>query len=232
VFLNSSGLQVQKAAVASKKLKSKPKAVFAHYLVGTVTAEHANQDIDEAMAMGLDGFALNIGDPSAHFLAVSLDNLFGYAEYRGFKLFISLDVYASGNSCFDGHAGACGGPVAYEAILKGRLGSPSWYLGPNGNPLISTYSSGGEQNDVWKNWKYTDFGNSLYFIPDFDETLGYYTANPGWYEYWGHMIEGIYSFSPMCIISSPAEEHLSFRGIPAFSELFVFIMLISTNTLI
>lgn len=171
----------------------KPKAVFAHYLVGTVSAAHAAQDIDEAMAMGLDGFALNIGDPFAEFLAVSLDNIFGYAEYRGFKLFFSLDTYAAGNSCYSGRSGACRGPLAYEALMKYRLVSPSWYLGPNGFPLLSTYSSGGKQDDTWEQWK-QDFAQRMFFIPNFDETSGYYTADPGWYAYWGGMVDGTFSW--------------------------------------
>ena len=192
MYPNSTGTFHAPFEALSTKAPS-PKAVFAHYLVGTVTAEHANQDIDEAMAMGLDGFALNIGDPSADFLTLSLDNIFGYAEYRDFKLFISMDVYASGNACASGRSGACGGPIAYEPILKGRLGSSSWYLGPNGFPLISTYSSGGEHNDTWYEWE-LDFASTMFFIPDFDETLGYYTADPGWYAYWGGLVDGTFSW--------------------------------------
>lgn len=36
-------------------------AVFAHYMLGKVTQAHAEQDVDDAMAMGLDAFALIIG---------------------------------------------------------------------------------------------------------------------------------------------------------------------------
>jgi len=36
------------------------RAVFAHYMIGTVTDAHAHQDIDDAIAMGLDAFALNM----------------------------------------------------------------------------------------------------------------------------------------------------------------------------
>ena len=43
------------AAVASPSASQTPKAkkVFAHYMLGTVTQEHARQDIDEAIAMGV-----------------------------------------------------------------------------------------------------------------------------------------------------------------------------------
>ena len=44
------------------------KAIFAYYMVGMIKQEHAHQDNDDAKAMGLDGFALNIGDQHRHLL--------------------------------------------------------------------------------------------------------------------------------------------------------------------
>lgn len=59
--------------------------------------------------MGLDGFALNIGDPTQSYVSDSLNDLFGYAAYvTGFKLFISMDLWASGAACYAGSSGACG----------------------------------------------------------------------------------------------------------------------------
>lgn len=84
-----------------------------HHQVGTIAEDHAHQDIDDAMAMGsvlkyhclrlfsnpprFDGFALNIGDPRPSFVGTSLSDLFGYAAYRGFKLFISMDLSGDGS---------------------------------------------------------------------------------------------------------------------------------------
>ncbi|KAH8193612.1 hypothetical protein TruAng_012222 [Truncatella angustata] len=165
----------------------KAKKVFAHYMLGTVTAEHANQDIDEAIAMGIDGFAFNIGDPSQPWVKTSLDNLIGYAEYRHFYYYFSLDVYASAEKySFK--------PTAYKELLQNNLGNNWYYHGPNGNPMVSTFSSGGLNNTDWLPWKINDFGNSLYFIPDFDETAGYYESAAGWWEYWGDVVEGIFSW--------------------------------------
>lgn len=36
------------------------RAVFAHYMVGKVDEDHAHQDIEDAIAMGLDAFSLNM----------------------------------------------------------------------------------------------------------------------------------------------------------------------------
>lgn len=46
------------------------------------------------------GFALNVGDPTQPFVQTSLDYMFSYAQSVGFKLYISIDLYASGNACF------------------------------------------------------------------------------------------------------------------------------------
>lgn len=56
--------------------------------------DHAHQDIKDAFAMGLDGFALNIGNPSQDFVRQTLGYLFDYARdnYPKFKLFISIDL--------------------------------------------------------------------------------------------------------------------------------------------
>ncbi|KAK4692441.1 hypothetical protein P7C71_g4764, partial [Lecanoromycetidae sp. Uapishka_2] len=113
--------------------------LFANYIqaraVGTISEDHAHQDIDDAMAMGLDGFALNIGDPRSSFVSTSLSDLFGYAAYRGFKLFISMDLSGDGS----------GYGIIWGTLL------------------------------AWK----ASFASKMYFVPDFDETQGYYDAAAG-----------------------------------------------------
>ena len=192
------------AASALLASGAQAKHVFAHYMVGTVTEAHAHQDIDDAKGMGLDGFALNIGDPTQAFVDTTLHDLFGYAEYvnsisdKPFYLYLSLDVYASGAACYAGST-SCNGPWDYTNVLQWTLGSPAYYTGdntPNGFPMISTFSSGGYTNDNWTDWK-ASFANQMFFIPDFDETTGYYggeDAYDGWYYYWGDVIDGLFSW--------------------------------------
>lgn len=64
--------------------------------MGSVTEEHAHQDIDDAAAMGFDGFALNIRNPTLDFVRDTLNYMFEYTRdnHPKFKLFISLDVWA------------------------------------------------------------------------------------------------------------------------------------------
>ncbi|GME35786.1 glycoside hydrolase family 71 protein [Neofusicoccum parvum] len=167
--------------------KAVTKGVFAHYMVGTVYEDHAHQDIKDAFAMGLDGFALNIGDPSQDFVQQTLGYLFDYARdnYPEFKLFISIDLWAAGS--------AKKGLDDFDDILRDFMGHDAYYKGPNGYPFISTFSDGGLHNDVWMAWR-EKWANEIYFVPDFDGTEGYYLSDPGWWEYWGDVVDGIFSW--------------------------------------
>jgi len=108
-----------------------------------------------------------------------------------------MDVYASGAACYSGSTGSCNGPFDYKDILTWTLGSSAYYKGtPNGFPLISTFSSGGFENTEWTSWKST-LANQMYFVPDFDETSGYYggqSSYSGWYYYWGPVVDGLFSW--------------------------------------
>jgi hypothetical protein len=166
------------------------KKVFAHYMVGTVTTAHAQQDIAEAAAMGLDGFALNVADPREDFVVDAFNSMFDYARdnYPDFKLYFSLDLWALGN--------ALGGPPVlseYDAILTDFKGHGAYLQGPDGNSFISTYSSGGLQDTDWDAFR-TRWGGEVYFVPDFDDTLGYNTSDPGWWAYWGAIVNGMMSW--------------------------------------
>ncbi|KAL7946861.1 glycoside hydrolase [Trichoderma barbatum] len=168
------------------------KAVFAHYMLGNIKEEHAHQDVDDAIAMGLDGFALNVGDATQAWVGPSLNYLFGYAQYRGFKLYISMDVYAAGDSCFRG-GHSCNGPYDYRYIFDAWLGSSAYYRIDN-KPLISTFSSGGFSNNNWTDWR-ASLGRDIFFMPDIDETRGYYeSGNTVWWDYWGHVLDGMFSW--------------------------------------
>ena len=131
--------------------------------------------------MGLDGFALNIGDPTQPFVKTTLDYMFNYTRdtYQNFKLFISMDVWASSAA----HKGVY--PTDdYASILNNFLGHGAYLTyGPNNHPFLSTFSDGGLSNDQWVTFK-ASWSNNLYFVPNFDRTEGYYTADPGWWAYW------------------------------------------------
>jgi len=153
--------------------------------VGTVTTAHAHTDIDDAVAIGLDGFALNIGDPMQSFVRDTMGSMFDYALSKDFKLFISMDLSAAGE--------AKKRLVDYRSLFRDFLGHGAWYLGPNGFPFVSTFSDGGLTNDAWIEWK-NSLASEIYFVPNFDGTLGYYENNPGWWQYWGPVVDGLFSW--------------------------------------
>ncbi|OCL08544.1 glycoside hydrolase family 71 protein [Glonium stellatum] len=167
------------------------RAVFAQYMVGTVTEAHAHQDIDDAVAMGLDGFALNIGDPTQPYVRNTLNYMFDYTRnnYAGrLWLYFSLDIWASGN------AGRGIYPTNdYHALLQEFKDHAAYYKGPNGHSFISTFGDGRLTNDHWRAFR-REYGNALYFVPDFDRTQGYYDAHPGWWAYWEDVIDGAFSW--------------------------------------
>ncbi|PYI11000.1 hypothetical protein BO78DRAFT_304565 [Aspergillus sclerotiicarbonarius CBS 121057] len=179
------------AAAAALVHKAAAKAVFAHYMVGTVTQEHAQKDIDDAKALGFDGFALNIGDATQSFVSDTLSYMFPYAESVGFKLYVSMDVYASGDACYKKKT-SCKGPFDYQWIWDGYKGSSAYYQ-VDGKALISTFSSGGFHDTNWTEWK-DGLANDMFFMPDFDETDGYYKAADAWWDYWGDVVDGIFSW--------------------------------------
>lgn len=111
--------------------------------------------------MGLDGFVLNIGDPTASYIWNTLDSLFGYSAYEyptSFCFLISMDVkYAVGY-----------GPADYEQYFSYFLDNSVYCTGgANDYPMITTFSSGGLSNTDWQAWK-TSLDQSIYFIPNID----------------------------------------------------------------
>jgi hypothetical protein len=81
---------------------------------------------------------LNIGDATQPFVLETVTSLFNAANaVSGFYLYISMDVYASGAACYAGSA-SCNGPYDYKSIISYALAQPSYYKGPNGNPMISS----------------------------------------------------------------------------------------------
>jgi len=137
--------------------------------------------------MGLDGFALNIGDPTQDYVRTTLNYMFDYTRdnHPDFFLYISMDTWAAGN--------ANKWPVDYYQILADFKGHDAYYKGPNGFSFISTFADGGLNASQWLEWK-DSWANELYFVPDFDGTLGYYQQDPGWWSYWEDVVDGVFSW--------------------------------------
>ncbi|OJD39955.1 glucan endo-alpha-glucosidase agn1 [Diplodia corticola] len=172
------------------------KAVFAHYMVGTTTEPHVHTDIDDAAAAGLDGFALNIGDPRASYVTDTISYMFDYtaSNHPDFHLLFSLDLAAA--------TGAGASLSDYNALLTQYTAHAAYARGPapDAYPFVSTYSDGGLTNETWDEWRGSasafaaGAGGGVYFVPDFDGTQGYYDGADGWWAYWGGVVDGLFSW--------------------------------------
>lgn len=82
---------------------------------------------------------------------------------------ICMDLWAVGN-----HKHRDGTPLNafdYGTLFGEFLGRDGYYLGPNGKPMVTTFSDGGMTNVQFAEWKKT-FGDNVYFVPDLDGTAG------------------------------------------------------------
>jgi hypothetical protein len=86
--------------------------------------------------------------------------------------FISMDTWATkvgGNSL-----------EVFKGVLQRYKGHAAYYQGPNGYSFVSTFSDGGFQNTDWDGFWDDEFAGEVYFLPNFEGTAGYWTADPGW----------------------------------------------------
>ncbi|XXH06061.1 hypothetical protein Hte_012506 [Hypoxylon texense] len=161
------------------------KLVFAHYMVGTVDAStnHAQQDIDGAISVGFDAFALNVGSPGADWARSTVQQLFDYAGAKqppSFKLFFSFDFYG------DGDIGQ------HQALFAQFKDHPAHLrYGPDNLPVVSSYSGGSAGPDTWRNFK---AANDVYLIPNPEADGNYYSNPSNFFQSWGDAVDGVFSW--------------------------------------
>lgn len=142
---------------------------------------HAELDIDEAIGLGIDAFALNVSQPNADWAKNSIDQLFNHASGKNFKLFFSLDLYQTGEV------------NDFNGLLKNYLDHPAYLTaGPNQYPVVSTFSAGQYGPEAFRDWKKNSFNNQIYFIPNADLTSGY--GNPSWFDEWNQAVDGVFGW--------------------------------------
>ncbi|KAJ6565183.1 glycosyl hydrolase family 71-domain-containing protein [Mycena vulgaris] len=160
------------------------RAIFAHYMVGSVTEQHVKIDIDQAQAAGIQGFSLNIGDPSKSFVSDTLRYMFAYAPTVGFHLHISMDIWASGDAT-GGH------PELFNKLLNQYMHAPGYFTF-NNLPYVTTFSDGGLNHTTWATWRASVPAH--YFCPNFDGTAGGMSGDDGWWFYWGDYLDCIFTW--------------------------------------
>ncbi|CAK4846894.1 unnamed protein product [Aphanomyces euteiches] len=135
------------------------KAIFAHYMVGGKFAQQAAQDVKEALAIGLDGFIINVQDLSSSWSLSNVADLFSGAQGSAFKLLFSwdMDVIAK--------------PSLVVSLFV-KYASHANYYKYNDKPMSSTFWGGKLGSSTWQ----TDYKNALsaqgvqtYFVPAFDD---------------------------------------------------------------
>lgn len=135
--------------------------------MGDSTREHRTQDVDDAVAMGIDGFSMNIGDPDEDFVGDSLATMMDYArdEYPDkFYIHISMDLWAAGNRSKNWES--------YVELIKRFIPHEAYERRTNSKnyPMITTFADGGIHSDMLDRWR-GHFDDEVYFIPDWDGTV-------------------------------------------------------------
>ncbi|KAM0547281.1 hypothetical protein ACHAPJ_010416 [Fusarium lateritium] len=166
---------------------SKDKKVFAHYMVGDSTAQHRQQDIKDAKTYGIDGFSLNIGKPNPDFVRSTMNDMFDFAAGQDFGLHISMDLWAAGDKPDNMSV------PDYKSLFVDFFGHAAYEKGSNGFPMVTTFSDGGTNNMIWVDWR-DQFAEKVFLIPNLDGIPGYWEWNEGWWEHWGQVVDGLFTW--------------------------------------
>lgn len=167
--------------------KDTGKKVFAHYMVGDSTTAHRQQDIKDAKAIGLDGFSLNIGKPGPSFVRSTMNDMFDFAASNSFGLHASMDLWAAGDPPDPKSVGD------YKSLFVDFFGHAAYEVGANGFPMVTTFADGGTNNKTWEDWR-EQFAQQVYVIPNLDGIPGYWEMHPGFWEHWGGVVDGLFTW--------------------------------------
>ncbi|TGO43939.1 hypothetical protein BCON_0701g00020 [Botryotinia convoluta] len=158
------------SAIATAAAAPTGKPVFFHYMIGGINDTHCEQDIIDAIALGVDAFALNLAvtlDSSHSWALNAVNSLFKHAQTHNFKLFFSFDMTGFNS------------PSQFIPILKTYVTNSAYYT-YSGQPFVSTFNGGassftfgqGSVNDGWKNEVQAVMsaaGHPIYLIPSFQD---------------------------------------------------------------
>ena len=152
--------------------------------VGTTTADHAKQDIQDAMAVGLDGFAMNVGQPTQDFAKTCVQELFDGAQGTNFTLFFSFDLLQDQN-------------LPDHIALFNQFQDHPNYLNVDGKRLVSSYGGYNEKSG-WGQFKES---SNIYLLPNLDDsaagsgaTSPYYTDPSGQLSDFNNIVDGYFSW--------------------------------------
>lgn len=155
-----------------------------------MTAAEAVTDIQDAKALGIDAFALNLQSTTLPYATTAVQYLFDAAFNTGFKLFFSFDMTAFSS------------PSEIIPMLQ-QYGTNTTYFSANndGRPFVSIFRGGGSSfsfgsanpNDGWQT-QFKDVlqsnGLTINFVPNFDDASNYPT---GFFDQFP-VVDGVFSW--------------------------------------
>ncbi|KAI8674476.1 hypothetical protein NCS57_00345500 [Fusarium keratoplasticum] len=132
--------------------RSMSRQVYAHYMVGLTDGQSPEQwqkDISDAKAVGIDGFALNIGTDT--WTLTQLHQAYAAAEAASFGLFLSFDMQTS----------SWDSPAVVDLINQFKDSGAQ--IKRDGRPLVSTFEGTGWA-DQWEGVRQQTGG--IFLVPD------------------------------------------------------------------
>lgn len=165
------------------------------------STNHAATDIAQAIDVGFDAFALNVGAPEADWAIDAIQQLFDNAKGKNFGLFFSFDFYADGDI------------TAHQTLYDKFKDEEAYFTyGPDSLNVISTFSGASLGPDTWASFKET---NNVYLIPNAESDSDYYSNPESFFDRWGDAVDGVFSWetawpgesnSPVNVSSSRDED--------------------------
>jgi glucan endo-1,3-alpha-glucosidase len=134
-----------------------------------MVSDEATKDVNDAIAAGFDGFALNTHSISSSdsWNTDAINYLLDAASGTSFKMFISFDM-------------SWGLDVSgLPDFLLQFSNHSQYYTTDDGKPWVSTYSGGTTSDSDWNasfRQPLEDQGVTPFFVPDFDNWSGYPTG--------------------------------------------------------
>ena len=167
--------------------------------MGSVDAntDHARQDIDQAISVGFDAFALNVGRPAEPWAISTVEQLFDYAGSKGggFKLFFSFDMHQEGS-------------IAAHRVLLDRFRDHPAHLryGEGDRPVLSSFGGGNLGPDVWRDLRQNA---GLYLIPNLEADGNYYGNPSAFFGAWRDAVDGVFSWETAWPAASESPTNVS-----------------------
>lgn len=169
-------------ALAASLPLSAAKDVFCHYMVQGLDSSttHAADDVNAAIAIGIDAFALNVGNATAWWALDTINQLFTAAKGTDLKFFFSMDL-AQDSNAYD-----------FVDLINKYIGDDNYYTYDN-KPFLSTFSAAGTGPSYWPDFL-AELSTTVYFLPCFDDGLDYYTNFGSWLGAWKDIVDGVFSW--------------------------------------